>query len=194
MHQNYKPGESHDIALIKLINPVKDIEPATIYEGSDELGKSTWFIGVGGTGTGITGQTVDNYENAGVLRKAENRIVLANGPLIKFKFDRGSSSLPLEGVSGGGDSGGPAYIKTNNTNYLLGISSRVEGGSIGKYGVTEVYSRVSYFNSWIENITNEDERYQLQFALPKLDKLPTGLSEEILPEVCADIGLMPNAI
>lgn len=194
VHQNYKPGESHDIALIKLVNPVKKIEPATIYEGSDELGKSTWFIGVGGTGNGITGQTIDNYENAGVLRKAENKIVLANGPLIKFQFDRGSSALPLEGVSGGGDSGGPAYIKTNNTNYLLGISSRVEGGSIGKYGVTEVYSRVSFFNSWIENITNEDELYQLQFALPKLDKLPTGLSEEILPEVCADIRLRPNAI
>lgn len=193
VHQNYKTGESHDIALIKLVNSVKEIEPATIYEGSDELGKSTWFIGVGGTGNGITGQTIDNYENSGVLRKAENKIVFANGPLLKFQFDLGSSALPLEGVSGGGDSGGPAYIKTNNTNYLLGISSRVEGGSIGKYGVTEVYSRVSFFNSWIQNITNEDEMYQLQFALPKLDKLPTGLSEEILPEVCADIGLRPNA-
>ncbi|ARD22966.1 MULTISPECIES: trypsin-like serine protease [Shewanella] len=194
VHKNYQPGKSHDIALVKLVNPINDIEPATIYEKSDELGKSTWFIGVGGTGNGLTGQTIDNYENAGVLRKAENKIVLANGPLIKFRFDRDSSALPLEGVSGGGDSGGPAYIKTNNTNYLLGISSRVEGGSIGKYGVTEVYSRVSFFNSWIESITSEDELYQLQFATPKLDALPTGLSKEILPEVCSDIGLRPNAI
>ena len=194
VHKNYKPGESHDIALVKLVNPIKDIEPATVYEDSDELGKSTWFIGVGGTGNGITGQTIDNYENDGVLRKAENKVILANGPLLKFQFDSGNSALPLEGVSGGGDSGGPAYVKANETNYLLGISSRVEGGSIGKYGVTEVYSRVSFFNSWIENITNEDETYQLQFALPKLDKLPAGLSEEILPEVCADIGLRPNAI
>lgn len=76
---------------------------------------------------------------------------------------------------------------------MLGISSRVEGGSIAKYGVTEVYSRVSFFNSWIQNITNEDEMYGLQFSLPKLDKLPTGLSEKILPKVCADIGLRPNA-
>ena len=192
VHQNYKPGESHDIALVKLIDPVKEIEPATAYKESDELGKSTWFIGIGGTGNGLTGQTIDNYENAGVLRRAENKIVLANGPLIKFQFDRGSSALPLEGVSGGGDSGGPAYIKANNTNYLLGISSRVEDGGIGKYGVTEVYSRVSFFNSWIESITNEDDVSHL--ALPKLEKLPTGLTEEILPEVCADIGLRPNAI
>ncbi|WP_230961316.1 hypothetical protein [Psychrosphaera haliotis] len=126
------------------------------------------------------------------MRKAENKIVSANGPLLKFKFDRGSSALPLEGVSGGGDSGGPAYIKANNTNYLLGISSRVEDGSIGKYGVTDVYSRVSLSKSWIENITNEDEGSQL--ALPKLNTLSTGLTEEILPEVCADIGLRPNAI
>jgi hypothetical protein len=194
VHKEYKPGKSHDIALVKLVDPVKEIAPATIYEYSDEMGKSTWFIGVGGTGNGLTGQTIDNYENAGVLRKAENKIVLANGPLLKFKFDLGSSALPLEGVSGGGDSGGPAFIKTTNTNYLLGISSRVESGGIGKYGVTEVYSRVSFFKSWIENITNEDEVTQLQLALPKLNELPTGLTEEILPEVCADIGLRPNAI
>ncbi|WP_228768565.1 trypsin-like serine protease [Shewanella sp. TC10] len=194
VHKNYQPGNSHDIALVKLVNPVKDIEPVTVYEESDELGKSTWFIGVGGTGNGLTGQTIDNFENAGVLRKAENKVIFANGPLLKFKFDRDNSALPLEGVSGGGDSGGPAFIKTSNTNHLLGISSRVEGGGIGKYGVTEVYSRVSFFKSWIEDITNEDEVTQLQLALPKLNELPTGLTEEILPEVCADIGLTPNAL
>lgn len=194
VHKDYQPGISHDIALIKLVKPVEDIIPASLYDQPDELGKITWFIGVGGTGNGLTGQIVDNYENGGILRKAQNKIEQAEGPLLKFKFDRDDAALPLEGVSGSGDSGGPAYSTIDGMNYLLGISSRVEGGDIGKYGVMEVYSRISFFKSWIEKITTGDEAVKQQFALPKLVHLPTGLTEQILPEVCSDIGLKPNAI
>ena len=194
VHKDYQPGKSHDIALIKLVNPIKDVEPASLYEKTDEVGKIIWFIGVGGTGNGLTGQTVDNYENGGVLRKAENRIEQAEGPLLKFKFDRDDAALPHEGVSGGGDSGGPAYLTIDGTSHLLGISSRVEGGDIGKYGVVEVYSRVSFFKPWIEKITTGEETLQRQLAFPKLERLPAGLTEQILPEVCSDIGLKPNAI
>jgi len=194
VHKDYQPGKSHDIALIKLVNPINDIEPANLYEQSDELAKITWFIGVGGTGDGLTGQTVDNYENGGVLRKAQNKIEHVEGPLLKFKFDRGISALPLEGVSGGGDSGGPAYLTNHNTNILVGISSRVEGGNIRKYGIMEVYSRVSFFKPWIDKVTTGEEAVQRQLALPKLEKLPAGLTEQNLPEVCSDIGLKPNAI
>ena len=194
VHKDYQPGKSHDIALIKLVNPIEDVKPASLYEQTDELGKITWFIGVGGTGNGLTGQTVDNFENAGVLRKAQNRIEQAEGPLLKFKFDSLDAALPYEGVSGGGDSGGPAYLTANGTNYLLGISSRVEGGSIGKYGIVEVYTRVSFFLPWIEKIMSGEETTQRQLSYPKLERLPTGLSEQILAEVCADIGLKPEAI
>ena len=194
VHKDYQPGKSHDIALIKLVNQIKDVEPASLYEKTDEVGKIIWFIGVGGTGNGLTGQTVDNYENGGVLRKAENRIEQAEGPLLKFKFDRDDAALPHEGVSGGGDSGGPAYLTIDGTSHLLGISSRVEGGDIGKYGVVEVYSRVSFFKPWIETITTGEDADQRQLALPKMERLPAGLTEQILPEVCSDIGLKPNAI
>lgn len=194
VHKDYQPGQSHDIALLKLVNPITDIPPANLYESADELATVAWFIGVGGTGTGLTGQVVDNYENAGVLRKAQNKIELAEGPLLKFKFDKDDAALPLEGVSGSGDSGGPAYSTLNGTHSLLGISSRVEGGTIGKYGVLEVYSRVSFFKPWIDQITAGEERVQQQLALPKLKQLPAGLTADILPDVCAEIGLKPNAL
>lgn len=194
VHKDYQPGKSHDIALIKLVNPINDVKPANLYEQTEELGKITWFIGVGGTGNGLTGQIVDNYENGGVLRKAQNKIEQAEGALLKFKFDRDNAALPLEGVSGSGDSGGPAYSTIDGTHYLLGVSSRVEGGDIGKYGVMEVYSRVSFFKPWIEKITAGEEMLQQQLSFPKLEHLPAGLTEQILPEVCADIRLKPNAI
>lgn len=194
VHKDYQPGQSHDIALIKLAKPALDVTPAVLYEPADEHGKITWFIGTGGTGNGLTGQTVDNNQNGGVLRKAGNKIEYAEGPLLKFKFDRGDAALPFEGVSGGGDSGGPAYATVAGKTYLFGVSSRVEGGETGKYGVAEVYSRVSYFKPWIDKITTADNTVRRQLALPKLARLPAGLTAEILPEVCADIGLKPKQI
>lgn len=192
VHKGYQPGTRHDIALIKLVDSVKGVTPARLYEQPDELGKNIWFIGTGGTGNGLTGQTEDNVANAGVLRKAQNSVEFAQGPLLTFTFDSGDSALPLEGVSGGGDSGGPAYVTLKGIHYLLGISSRVDGGEIGKYGVVEVYSRVSFFTAWIEDITSGDAKLQQQFALPKLDKLPAGLTVPMLAEVCAEIGLKPS--
>ncbi len=194
VHKDYQPGKSHDIALIKLVTPIKDIKPASLYEHTDEVAKITWFIGIGGTGNGLTGQTLDNNQNRGVLRKAQNKIEQAEGPLLTFKFDRDDAALPLEGVSGSGDSGGPAYFTIDGTQYLLGISSRVEGGNIGKYGVTEVYSRVSFFKPWIDKITTGDETLQRQLALSQLEHLPAGLTAQILPEICAEIRLKPIAI
>ena len=58
----------------------------------------------------------------------------------------------------------------------------------------EVYSRVSFFKPWIEQITAGEKKLQQQLSIPKLENLPAGLTEQNLPEVCADIRLTPNAI
>lgn len=194
IHQDYQPGKSHDIALIKLVTPINNVKPAEIYTEADELGKITWFIGAGGTGNGLTGQTVDNRMNGGVLRKAQNSITQADGPLLTFHFDSHDAALPLEGVSGGGDSGGPAYITHGDSHYLLGISSRVAGGNIGTYGVTEVYSRVSFFRPWIEAITTGSNAAKQPISRSTLERLPAGLTPQTLPKVCAEIGLKPKAM
>jgi hypothetical protein len=194
VNPDYTPGKSHDIALIQLQDEVTDVSPANVYSKSDEQGKYIWFIGIGGTGNGLTGQTIDNAQNQGVLRKAQNTIVEAKGPLIKFKFDQGDNALPLEGVSGGGDSGGPAYIKSDNGFEVLGISSRPEGSfaNIGEYGITEVYSRVSYFSSWINQVIEATPAARKEISLAKLKNLPAGVTDENLPLVCNDIGIKPE--
>lgn len=189
VHANYIPGKSHDIALVELSEPVLDVKPVAIYTASDELNKDIWFIGIGGTGNGLLGQTIDNAQNNGVLRKAQNTIVMAAGPLLAFVFNQGEHALPLEGVSGGGDSGGPAYLATNNGLQLLGISSRPDGSfsAIGVYGIKEIYSRVSFFQPWIAQIMAGDQLTQKSLSTNKLKTLPAGLNEDILPLVCKDI-------
>ncbi len=191
VHSKYTPGQSHDIALVELNEPVGDVKPAKIYQQSNELNRNIWFIGIGGTGSGLTGEVIDNAQNNGVLRKAQNTIIEAEGPLIKFLFNKGKAALPLEGVSGGGDSGGPAYIKTNDGFEILGISSRPEGtfSNIGVYNIKEVYTRVSFFQSWIKQVIEGNSAVQKKLSIQKLTKLPAGLTEKILPLVCKDIRI-----
>ncbi|OCQ22768.1 peptidase S1 [Pseudoalteromonas luteoviolacea] len=192
IHEAYKPGHSHDIALIELVKPVAGVLPASRYLMSDEQDKGLWFIGIGGTGNGKTGQTIDSYQNKQTLRKAQNTVSEAFGPLLKFKFDEGASALPLEGVSGGGDSGGPAYYESSTGPSLFGISSRFEGSGIGKYGITEIYTRVSYFNTWIDNVMrHQDSAPKILKSLPA-SHLPAGLNQSNLSEVCTQIGLSPQ--
>jgi len=191
VHPKYTPGKSHDIALVELNEPVLDIKPAKIYKQSNELGMNIWFIGIGGTGTGLTGETIDNAQNNGVLRKAQNTIIEAEGPLVKFIFNKGNDALPLEGVSGGGDSGGPAYAKNIDGFEVLGISSRPEGefSKIGVYNIKEVYTRISFFQSWLSRIIEGNKTTRKSLSMPKLTHLPAGLTEDILPLVCKDIGI-----
>ncbi len=193
VHPEHTPGVSHDIALLELQTPVTNIPPAKMYFDEDEIGQVVTMIGAGGTGTGITGQTIDNFENNGKLRKATNTVEKANGPLLQFVFNEGDEATPLEGISGGGDSGGPAFVVNGNRFIILGVSSRGESGStIGKYSNKEYYTRLSFFYPWISDVINGSEKERKAIALPKLKHLMPGLTEENLPEICADIQILPN--
>ena len=46
IHKDYKPGKSHDIALIQLGDPVADVIPFAINTDSNELDKNLWFVSV----------------------------------------------------------------------------------------------------------------------------------------------------
>ncbi|MFT4810097.1 MAG: hypothetical protein ACI9LX_003455 [Paraglaciecola sp.] len=179
------------MALIELKRKVKGTNPASLYTNNDELSKKTWFIGIGGSGSGLKGQTVSNRENNGVLKKAENTIIEANGPLLKYRFNSGVLASPLEGVSGVGDSGGPTYIQSAKGYKILGISSRAEAYNpvIGKYGVIEVYTRVSFFADWINKIIEADVLSRNGISLAKLKSLPSGLTQLNLDAVCNEIKI-----
>ena len=151
---DYELGEDNDIALLKIKQPITNIKPAKLYRGSEESQQNIWFIGVGGSGNGNIGQTLSYSQNKGTLRKAENKIEKVSKREIFFVFDKGEDALPLEGVSGNADSGGPAYKLIDDDYYLFGISSRNNSffKDIGEYGVDEVYSRISFHASWVDKI------------------------------------------
>jgi hypothetical protein len=152
-HPDWNEGP-HDIALLRLTTPVSRVKPATLYRDTTERGRLIAIVGYGDIGTGETGPT----GNDGIVRAATNRIDDATDFWLKFSFDppHNPRTTELEGVSGPGDSGGPALLHGVDGEILVGVSSgqstRAAGGP-GRYGVIEYYTRVSRYITWIEGIT-----------------------------------------
>lgn len=146
----------NDIAILILKETVPNIETARLYTDNDELGKDIIFAGTGWAGTGDKGMIDGAIIKDNVMRAAQNRVdgITENG-FIRFTFDEPGTenALPLEGISGPGDSGGPALWFEGDQAYLMGVSSHQNGRGLqrpeGVYGVYEYYTRISEFTDWI---------------------------------------------
>lgn len=143
-----------DIALIELIKAVSDVSPMQMNQSTNEQGKIVYFSGSGGGGTGIKGPTEDDPQKGTWFRTAHNTVKKVNGPLLEVEFNRDEQALPLEGIPGYGDSGGPTYTKVKGLNVLLGVVSHTVGNDnlVGKYGIIDVSMRISYFKNWIDEV------------------------------------------
>ncbi|TDF35799.1 trypsin-like serine protease [Alteromonadaceae bacterium M269] len=143
----------YDIALIQLKKPILKGSPAKLYTRKNEQGKPVVFIGSGYFGNGLEGITKRNHKQRG----ATNTIIGVSEQVIKFKFDVPSKASHLEGISGPGDSGGPAFINIDSQLYVAGVSSYqvVNEFEEAHYGVEERYTRVSTYYPWIESVVNK---------------------------------------
>jgi hypothetical protein len=150
-HPRRGNGRPPDIALLHFAFPVDHVAPLPLYRNSDEQGRVVAMPGWGGTGNGKSGLAAED----GLFRVAENLVDRAEEGRLWWKFDApgpNSRALTLEGISGPGDSGGPALIKTPSGWAVAGISSAQDtmGGPEGLYAVEEVFVRVSEVASWID--------------------------------------------
>ncbi|MEW6984272.1 TonB family protein [Colwelliaceae bacterium 6471] len=178
-HPEYnKDNLSHDMALLKLNRPVANIESTPVYNKTDEKSQHVWFVGRGDTGNGQTGIT----GSATVLNHAENIIDSAEGLWITFDFDAPeNNALPLEGISGPGDSGGPAFINTTTGLKVAGVSShqRDNDNGEGLYGVKEYYTRTSAHQQWLAKImsSSNTELTKLAIKRPTYTKVKANAEE-----------------
>lgn len=149
-HPGSDSGRAPDIALLRFDALVTHVAPVPLYRGSDEVGQVIVMPGWGGTGTGATGLGVED----GLFRVAENRVDRAENQRLYWRFDDPANglALTLEGISGPGDSGGPALLLTPDGWRIAGVSSGQDtmGGPEGLYGVEEAFVRISEFVQWID--------------------------------------------
>lgn len=115
-------ASSNDIALVELASPVTDVAPVALYRGDKEAGMTVQLVGRGATGNGAEGQ-VPHGSHRAALRRAFNVIVGTGARYVWYRFDPPSSALPLEGITGSGDSGGPLLIEDGGSRQLVGLAS-----------------------------------------------------------------------
>lgn len=118
IHPDYDPIAPHnrsDLALVEIANPLPgDYNPIEVFEFMDVIGTGmpVWVVGFG---------YFQNQEpqGSGVLRWAIVDITNLHYSTSEFSIDQFNGT----GVCRG-DSGGPAFIKTPDGLYLVGITSR----------------------------------------------------------------------
>jgi hypothetical protein len=94
-----------------------------------------------------------------VLRRAFNVVAGADARYVWYRFDPPPSGLPLEGIAGGGDSGGPAIIEHEDLQQLAGLTSwnkyrpsNDHAFHPGLYGQIVYNVRISRYIQWIESV------------------------------------------
>ena len=158
-------ASSDDIALVKLKAPVTDVKPISLYRGSDEIGRTVQLIGKGATGNGNEGVEPHSSHRT-TLRRAFNVISSVDGRWISYTFDSPKSAVPLEGMAGDGDSGGPVLIRDERQWLLAGLVSwdSVQGDIRtyrgARYGDGGNNVRISHYIAWIESTMSAEEQKQ----------------------------------
>lgn len=149
LHPNYADGDAHrDLALLRLAEPIEDVTPARLATPDDEAGKQVVFVGNGWTGDGQKGPS----RGERVFRAAHNRVERVEPGWLVFHFDAPPDGEDLEGISGPGDSGGPALLKTEEGWTVIGVSAFNDGDPQCRYGSNEFYSRVGPEREWIDAV------------------------------------------
>jgi hypothetical protein len=143
----------HDLMLLHLREPARAKPMLALWRKGSEQGRVVNLIGHWQGGTGLTG---GDPEAPKVLRAATNRVAKADKHWLRLVMDRPGTRhvTELEGISGAGDSGAPAYVIDKGRVWLVGVGSRglnteqdaVEAG----YGDTDLFVRISRYVGWIE--------------------------------------------
>ena len=134
---------------MRLATGVKDIEPARIYTGNDELDYDLVLVGYGMNGTGLTGSS----ESDGLKRGCQNRIDEYIGPesqVMGIMFDAPPSGLPLEGKGGPGDSGSAAFVVIDGKYWLAVIGAG--GSDFNEDGIENGYGDLDRF-TWVDPVS-----------------------------------------
>jgi hypothetical protein len=139
-----------DFALLRLTKPVAGIKPVALCHDGDTVGAEVTIVGSGMTGDGHAGPR----DSDGILRAARSRIVRRDDRILEIDFDS-TGVVPLAGLSGPGDSGGPVFIEGAGTRFIAAVSSRAESPDDrpkGTYGTRDRDPRVIPQAAWLDSV------------------------------------------
>ena len=191
-----------DIGLYRLSSSISNINPATLYSGTNEDLQVGSYVGFGNTGNGISGANTTSF---GTKRAGQNTIGLgsrlgySNGILVS-DFDDPRSVNPsdpltrplnLEYQLASGDSGGALFIG----GLLAGVNSFItteNNQRLADYGDISATTRVSSQQNWIRNAISGLAGTGVLNSLPRNSSTfgPTTLAQVLLDqsEIIGDLS------
>ncbi|MDI6765552.1 MAG: trypsin-like serine protease [Bacteroidota bacterium] len=175
VHEKYMAENTHDIALIELNEPVKNISFPLLNKEFNEKGDSVTGVGFGVSGPANRPELVDSYgiklAGMNIIDSIGGYIVNGQSALLFTDFDSpdkledcnkmgDSAPLPFEYFTGGGDSGGGLFREQNETLQLIGIcvGSPKDINILLKHGYycqISCWTRISVFREWITQNQNK---------------------------------------
>lgn len=175
----------NDIAVLRLAERVTQVEPQAvavecILDRYLEDGAPVHVVGYGSTSESGNGWNTKLNEGGTRVQTKDCTAETVEGyytgcdPEIQPGGEIGAGGNGVDACFG--DSGGPLYLKTDEGDFLVGVTSRSYAGVPGsqpcKYG--GIYTRPDYFIKWIENTAG------FPIKLPSCNEAPEATAEGIL--------------
>jgi hypothetical protein len=147
IHKNFIPDKlnSADIAIGRLIKPIKLEFYPELYHDKEELGKVSSQAGYGFPGNFNSGFTKKDFD---FRKRAGTNIIAKIDHNLLISMNNDTPKTALEFLITPGDSGGGLFIEQK----LAGIHScvyAIDGKTDSNYGDTSGHTRVSDYIEWI---------------------------------------------
>lgn len=158
--------DANDIAIVRLNEEVRNVVPAILNTAFNELKMEVTIVGYGANqpslptdgqvayGEKIAGKNViDSLCGLEIDGQAAKLACDFDSPLNRASSVMGSdTTLPLEYMVNGGDSGGGAFFNVNGNWLLVGICAHISvqvQQQNGYYGSVCFFTRVAAYSKWI---------------------------------------------
>ena len=146
-HPKARAGQPENLALIRLKEAVRDVEPTKLYRKDDEAGLTMIYVGHGPTGKiGAPERRRDGHARAAV-----NTVDRLSPLTLSVMIKHNEEASDLQGVLVPGEEGAPTYIDGKEGIFLAGLYH-------GDVTVWNLFSRLSAFVPWIEATMLDSER------------------------------------
>lgn len=152
----------YDVAIVRLDGPVTDAgPPPLLYGGEVKVGARIVIVGFGSRGLGSTGEKSVYDWPQNNKTAAENTVDKITAPdddddddedagnwlrVTLRKESEGASRL--DGILGGGDSGGSAWMRVNGGWVVVGVNATGTGDT---YGEHSYFARLSGVRLWLSS-------------------------------------------
>ena len=146
-HPDYDDTDlKNDLSVLVLAEDADVTPRALVGEGVLEDAHTVRLAGYGNT-------DVDSMGGYGIRRMVDVPLA-SNDPAFgadpETEFVAGAPFLDRDSCNG--DSGGPAYVRSGDSWYLVGATSRATDSAIRRCGDGGIYTRVLAFDEWIRSV------------------------------------------